>query len=283
MQEHEPLSVAVITHNEQRNVERCLRSVAWAAERLVVDCGSTDRTVAIARSCGARVIETDWPGFVAQRNRAIAATTHRWVLLLDADEWLTDAGADEIRRRLAAPAADGYSFNRRTAFSGAFLRGGWSPDWQLRLFRKDRGRVAGGAVHESVRLDAGAVTARMHERLPHLSYRSISDYVARVNRYTDLATADAPVGNSSADRVRLVFSPVARFLKVYLLKGGFRDGTRGWIVAWGSAFTVLLKYAKRIEQGRATDPGFRRVVPPTREDPEPWRRDVTGQAPGDQE
>jgi glycosyltransferase involved in cell wall biosynthesis len=267
----EPLSVAVITFNEERNVARCLRSVSWADEVVVLDCGSTDRTREIAREAGATVHRAPWAGFVEQKNGAIARTAHEWVLSLDADEWLTDEGAAELRRALVAPRADGYALRRRTSFCGRFLRGAWSPDWQLRLFRRSKGRFAGGPVHESVRMDEGARVARLREPLTHLAYRSVGDYVDRMNRYTGLAAGRLHAEGRRVSVGRMVLAPPLTFLKFWLLKRGFLDGVRGWIVSAGSAYYVLLKYAKLWELGRPVDAGFRSEVPPTPEDPDPGR------------
>ena len=239
-----PLSVAVITRNEEANIARCLDSVRWAEERLVVDCGSDDRTLEIARELGARVRVEPWQGYVAQKNLALELCTRPWVLSLDADEWLTPEGADEIRRALAEPSADGYAFNRSNRFCGRVLRYAWSPDWQLRMFRRGAGKFAGGRVHESVRLRSGSKVSRLRVSLQHEPYRSIGQYVERMNRYTDLAALSLHEQGRSAKLRQLVVSPSVAFFRVYVLKRGFLDGVRGWVVAAGAAFYVLLKYAK---------------------------------------
>jgi glycosyltransferase involved in cell wall biosynthesis len=269
-------SVVVITRDEELNLDRCLRSVAWADEILVVDSGSTDRTLEIAARHEARILCRDWPGYMAQKNFAVEQAHNDWVLSLDADEWLTDEVAEEIRRTLAAPRADAYALRRITAFSGAFLRRTWSPDWQSRLFRKGRASFAGGQVHESLRLADGAVSARLRQPMLHLGYRSIRDYVERMNRYTDLAADTLRQKQRGVPWARLVFSPPATFVKLYLIKGGFLDGLRGLVVAAGSAFYVLLKYAKLWEMRRAPSPEFLSAAGTTPEDGEPG---ATGDSP----
>ena len=264
-----PLSVAIITLNEERNLGRCLRSVAFAADVVVLDSGSTDRTRELARDLGARVIEEPWRGFAAQKNRAAALGRYPWVLSLDADEWLAEGSEREIREALAAPRADAYAFDRVSSFSGGFVRRTWGKDRHLRLYRKDRARFEGAHVHESLRLDAGSATARLASPLYHLSYRSISDYVDRMNRYTTLAARALEERGTRFSAGRVVVSPAAAFAKHYLLKGGWRDGMRGFVVSAGSAFYVLLKYAKLWEATREVDREFRSLVPPTPEDPEP--------------
>jgi glycosyltransferase involved in cell wall biosynthesis len=269
MARRQPLSVAVITYNEQRNLERCLTSVAFAEEIVVVDAGSTDRTRELAAAHGARVFDRRWTGYVEQKNAALERTSHPWVLSLDADEWLTAEGADEVRRVLAAPEAEAYAFNRLTVLSGGFVRHAWSPDWQIRLFRKDRARCAGGRVHESVRLERGARVGRLRSPMLHLSYRSLADYVERMNRYTDLAAATLEGRGPVRTGLRLLASPPAAFLKHYVLRRGFLDGVRGLVVSWGAAFHVLLKYAKLWELRRPAEPELVELAGATADDPDP--------------
>lgn len=265
----EPLSVAVITRDEERNLGRCLGSVAWADEIVVVDSGSTDRTVEIARRHGARVRIEPWRGFAAQKNLAIESTRNLWVLSLDADEWIDAAGADEIRGVLEAPGADAYDFDRVSSLCGAFLDHAWRPDRHVRLFRKDRARFEGGHVHESVALAEGARAARLRSPLYHLTYRTIDDYVDRLNRYTGLAARTLRERGRRPGVGRLVVGPPAAFVKHYVVKGGFLDGVRGLIAATGSAFYVFLKYAKAWEAARSRDARFEALVAPNAEDPDP--------------
>lgn len=256
MSEREPLSVTVITLNEERNLGRCLASVSWADELIVLDSGSTDGTVEIAERHGARVFTEEWQGFVTTKNSAVAKASHGWVLSLDADEWLTDEGADEIRSVLRSPDADAYAINRRSVFCGAFLEALWNPDWVVRLFRKDRAVFSGGHVHESIRMHRGSRVRKLREPLAHIPYRTIEDYVARMNRYTGLAADTLHEKGKSASITRMLFSPPLTFMKYYILKMGFRDGVRGLVVSAGSGFYVLLKYAKLWEKSRPTDPAL---------------------------
>ena len=253
--DREPLSVAVITRDEERNLARCLASVAWAEEILVVDSGSTDATATIAARYGARFLVREWSGYVEQKNFALDQVHHAWVLSLDADEWLSAEAAEEIRQVLHRPRAEAYALSRLTSFSGAFVRHVWRPDWQVRLLLRERGRFAGGRVHESLRMTPGARIERLRHPLLHLGYRSIADYVRRMNRYTDLAAADLKE-RGRLPWLRLLLSPPATFLKLYVWKRGFLDGVRGLTVSAGSAFYVLLKYAKLWELGRDPDAEF---------------------------
>lgn len=238
------LSVVVITLNEEANIERCLGSVAWADEKIVVDCGSNDRTVQTARALGARVIQREWSGYADQKNHAIDQAEHDWVLSLDADERLADAAAAEIRRVLAAPRADGYRIARRTVFCGDYVDRVWGGDRPLRLFRKSCGRFSGGPVHEAVRLSPGSTIERLAGPILHRGYASIHDYVDKLNRYTGLAASV----RGGFRPLRLWFGPPWTLFRLYVLKLGFLDGVRGWIIAAGSAYYVLVREAKSWER-----------------------------------
>jgi glycosyltransferase involved in cell wall biosynthesis len=269
MPEPQPLSVTVIARDEERNLGRCLASVAWADERVVVDSGSTDRTPAVASRHGARVVSNPWPGYAAQKNRAASEAQHAWILSLDADEWLEPGAEAEIRGVLAAPSCSAYAFRRLSAFAGGFLPRTWSPDLQVRLYRKDAARFAGGHVHESVRVDPPGRVGRLAAPLLHLTHRSVREQVDRLNRYSDLASRSALEEGRRFSRARLLVSPWAAFLKMYVLKGGARDGVRGLIAAVDHAHYVFLKNAKLWDRTRAIDQEFARRVPATPEDPEP--------------
>jgi len=261
------LSVVVIARNEERNLGRCLDSVAWAEERIVVDGESTDRTREVAEGRGARVIVQPWLGYRDQKNVAVDAATMDWILSLDADEWLPQETAEEVRDALENPGADVYGFARKTAVSGAFLRHTYGQDFQARLFRRGRARFGGGEVHERLEVAPGGKQRRFQGPILHRTYRSFAEYAARMNRYSDLgarAMAERPVS-----LLRLALSPPAAFLKMFVLRGGFLDGVRGLVVAAGQAHYVLLKYAKQWEATRAPDAEFARLVPPTPEDPDP--------------
>lgn len=265
----EPLSVIVLTRNEEKNLARCLASVAWADEIVVVDSESTDATRQIAERARARVFVRPWPGFREQWSFALAQTTHLWVLVLAADEWLPEDTAHEIRTVLEAPLADGYVCFRVTAFSGAFVRRAWHPDRQLRLFRKDRGSFEGGLVHESVQLAEGCRVERLRGRLLHLTYRSIHEFLDRMNRYTDLAAATLDAKGERFSVAGLLIRPPAAFFKYYVLRRGALDGMRGLVASVGAGAYVFLKLAKLWELHRESDPAFLQAAGATPEDPDP--------------
>lgn len=238
------LSVVLVTRNEEERLRACLESVAWADEIVVVDAESDDKTATIAREFTDRVVARPWPGYAAQKNVAIDLATGDWVLSLDADEVVSDALAADICGVLTADGpADGYAVPRRNIFWGRWVRhGGLYPDLQVRLFRRGRGRFTARAVHESVSVD-GRVE-RLAGHLEHRSYRDLSDFLARADRYATLAAEEAVAQGRRARLVDLVFRPLGRFLVMYVVRRGFLDGWRGFLLASLYAYYVLIRTAK---------------------------------------
>jgi len=245
-----PVSVTVITRNEASNIARALESVAWADDVVVVDCGSTDDTTAIARRYTERVFVREWPGYSAQKNHAATLAQHDWVLSLDADERVTPALAGEIQTLLAGePQARGYRMPRVTWHLGRWIRStDWYPDYQLRLYDRRAGSWVTRHVHESVRVDGRPGTLR-HE-LEHYAYRDLAEHFETMARYTDLAARQMRDEGRRATFAGLALHPPAAFLRNYVLKGGFRDGTAGLIVSGLNAWYVFLKLAKLWELQR---------------------------------
>jgi glycosyltransferase involved in cell wall biosynthesis len=241
------LSVTIVAWNEEERLRACLESVTWADEVIVVDAESTDKTVALAREFTDRVWVRPWPGFAAQKNFALEQATGDWVLSLDADERVTP----ELRARVARVLdedgpADGYSVPRRNMFWGAWVRhGGLYPDYQLRLFRRRAGRFLADAVHESVRVEGRVET--LGEALLHHSYRSLEDFVQRSNRYSTLAAGEWIRQGKRAGLADLIFRPLGRFLSMYIIRRGFLDGWRGFVLAVLYADYVFLRTAKAWE------------------------------------
>jgi len=242
----------VIACNEEANLPRCLDSASFADECVVVvDARSSDATEEIARARGARVVVHAYAGNVAQKNVALELATGDWIVALDADEALSTELAGELRSALAAAGdgVDGFEVNRLTWHLGRWIRhGDFHPDWQLRVFRRARARWTGIDPHGRVSVK-GAVQ-RLSGDLWHWSYRDLADQVQRIQEFSRVqARALAAEGR----RVRLsdlVLRPPARFVRAYLLKGGFRDGVPGFVVAAATAFHVFLKYAKLWELGQ---------------------------------
>lgn len=244
------LSVTVITLNEAERLRACLESVAWADEVIVVDAESHDKTLAVAREFTDRVWVRPWPGFAAQKNFALEQATGDWVLSLDADEQVSAELQAEIRALLGGdPPHDGYAVPRRNLFLGQWVRhGGLHPDWQLRLFRRGRGRFVERAVHEAVEV-LGPV-GRLRGHLVHRSYEGLGDFFERAHRYATLAAADLVRAGARARTRDLLLRPLGRFLAMYVARGGFLDGRKGLLLAALYAYYVFMRTAKVWEATR---------------------------------
>jgi glycosyltransferase involved in cell wall biosynthesis len=244
------LSVAVITLDEEARLRRCLESVAWADEIVVVDAESHDKTVQIAREFTDRVIVRPWAGFPAQKNFALDQCEGDWVLSLDADEEAAPELGHELVATVADPrACDGYAVRRRNMFLGRWIRyGGLYPDWQVRLFRRGRGRFAERAVHESVTV-AGPV-GRLAGHLIHRSYEGVRDFIERANRYSSLAAEQMIREGRRVRTAELIVRPLGRFLSMYVIQRGFLDGRRGLLLATLYAYYVFMRSAKLWEVTR---------------------------------
>jgi glycosyltransferase involved in cell wall biosynthesis len=238
------LSVVVITLNAERRLRTCLASVAWADDLVVVDAGSDDETVAIAREFTDRVVVRGWPGYAAQKNFALEQARGDFVLSLDADEEVLPELGEELRALLARPTPHaGWAVRRRNICWGAWVRhGGLYPDWQVRLVRRGRGRFADRAVHESLVVD-GPV-GRLRHDLRHWTYDSVAQWVERANRYTSLAAEDGGARGRRPGARALLLRPLGRFLAMYLVRAGFLDGRRGLLLAGLSAYYVFMRSAK---------------------------------------
>ena len=246
-----PLSVTIITRNESAHIEACLASVDWADERLVVDCGSTDDTVALAARAGARVVAHDWPGYAAQKNFAASHAVHDWILSIDADERVTPELAREIQGLMTSePAPPGFRIPRITWHLGRWFRTtDWYPDPQLRLYDRRRGRWKTRRVHESV--DVDGAPGQLAHHLQHYAYRDIAHHLETMNRYTTLAAEDLFESGRRVGAGDLLVHPIAAFLRNYVLRRGIVDGAPGLIVSAMNAYYVFLKIAKLWELGRA--------------------------------
>lgn len=243
----DPLSATLITYNEEANIEEALQSIAWVDEIVVVDRASTDRTVDICRRYTDRVFDRGWTGFVDQKNHAVSLASHDWILSLDADERVGPELRREIEqlRKTGLP-QPGYRIPRVAFFMGRWIRhGDWYPDYQLRLFDRRRGRWAGGRVHESVRVEG--IPGVLRGEIRHYTYRSLSNYLRRLETYSSLAAQDYLQKGRRASMFKVLGNPFVAFVKGYLLKRGFLDGSPGLMVAIMGAVSVFFKYAKLYE------------------------------------
>lgn len=238
------LSVIIIVKNESANIRDCIASVAWADQIIVVDSGSTDDTVGIARKMGAEVyVHADWRGFGPQKNRALDYATHEWVLSIDADERITPQLRVEIESVLQNPQADGYEISRLSSFCGRFMHhSGWSPDYVLRLFRRDQGRFSDVLVHESVQLQ-GSV-AELKQPLLHYSYLDFDDVLVKLNNYSSAASLMLERREKKGSLRQAVIHGLWAFFRTYVLRAGFLDGREGFMLAVMNAENSYYRYIK---------------------------------------
>jgi len=243
------LTACIITYNEERHIRDCLDSLSFCPVVLVVDSHSTDATREIARERGARVLARDWPGHIPQMSFAVEQAGTEWVLWLDADERVTAELRREIEAALSGPdPADGYGFNRRNIYLGRWVRhGGWYPDRKVRLFRRSRGRIGGVTPHNVVRMETGTRTARLRGDLKHLTFETIGQHVASINRYTNITAAEMVRRGRRFLGLRQWLNPAGRFLRMIVLQAGWLDGWRGFVLAGLGAFDEFLRHAKARE------------------------------------
>ena len=244
------LSVVIITRNEAANIAGAIESVSWIDDIVVVDSGSTDDTVAIARRHTDRVFTRKWEGYGAQKNYATGLAAHDWVLSLDADERVSPELAAEIDAVLRrSPPVQGYRIPRTTRYLGRWIRStDWYPDHQLRLYDRRVAEWNARYVHESVTVD-GRV-GRLRSEVLHYAYDGLSDHLSTINHYTTLAARQMLDDGRRAGPLDLIAHPPLVFLRNYVLRRGFRDGIPGLIVSLMNSYYVFLKFAKLWEHHR---------------------------------
>ncbi|MFZ5773921.1 MAG: glycosyltransferase family 2 protein [Thermodesulfobacteriota bacterium] len=252
-----PLSVAIITRNEEARLPDCLASVAFASEVVVVDSGSSDRTVEIANRFGARVHSEPWRGFGRQKQLAIERCTQPWVLVLDADERVSLELAAELRALFAAsPTASAWSMPRKNYFCGHWLRhAGWWPDRVVRLFRRGKARMNDRLVHEALEVD-GPV-AELAGPLLHLTNRDLAHTLAKINQYSSAGAEELARRGERGSVGKALARAAWAFLHGYILRLGLLDGAAGLAQALAHAVNTLFKYLKLWERQQRGNGGRR--------------------------
>ena len=238
------LGVAIITKNAALRLGQCLDSVAFADEIVVLDSGSTDATLDIARAHGARVLQTtDWPGFGPQKNRALDALATDWVLSIDADEVVSPELAASMRAAIAAPQAEVYAVDRLSSFCGAWIRhSGWYPDWIPRLFRRGKARFSEDLVHERLVFEASA--QRLAGKLLHYSYEDFDAVLRKLDAYSGAGARQRAASGKSGSFGTAVARGAWAFVRTYVLRAGFLDGRAGFQIAVFNAETVYYRFLK---------------------------------------
>jgi glycosyltransferase involved in cell wall biosynthesis len=246
------LSAILITKNEALDVGTCLASISgWTDEIIVLDCGSVDGTQDICRSFGARVVETDWPGFGVQKQRALDLCTSDWILSIDADEYVSESLRDEIVSQLThsesaiETAADAYALHRKSSYCDVWINHtGWGNDYVTRLFKRDGAAFSDDAIHEKVLLKPAAVVRRMNGALMHNSFRDFEEVLQKINDYSSLGARRSASKRKRGGIAQGLLHGGWTFIRSYLLQRGFLDGGMGLILSISNAQGAFYKYLK---------------------------------------
>jgi glycosyltransferase involved in cell wall biosynthesis len=238
-----PVSVVIVTRNEEKNIGDALESVKDFEDIVVVDSFSEDRTVEICKKYTYRVYQHEWQGYAKQKQMAVDYAEKPWVLILDADERVTQRLKSEIMEEIKNASFSGFYIPRKNFFLGKWIRhGGWRPDYTLRLFLKDMAFIEDRKVHEKV-VVKGKV-GYLKNPLEHYTYRTVSDYIKKMDRYSTLSAEELREKGVNPGLITMVVHPLSTFFKMFFLRGGFMDGIHGLILAILYSYYTLLKYLK---------------------------------------
>lgn len=238
-----PISAVIITLNEASNIAACIQALQKvAAEILVIDSGSTDGTVALARQLGAKVIESKWQGYAATKNYGNKLASHNWILSIDADEVVSETLAENINALPLDP-RHVYSLDRLTNYCGQWIRhSGWYPEWKTRLFHRDSANWEGAFVHEQLKHANSLAVKKLNGKLYHYSYKTYDEHLERIQKYALLSAQAMQAKGQQSTLLKCWGSPILRFFKTLILKTAFLDGKNGWIISIRNAKLVHWKY-----------------------------------------
>jgi glycosyltransferase involved in cell wall biosynthesis len=270
------VSVIITTFNEEANVADCVESTLWADEIVLVDSYSTDQTVEIARRYPIQILEREYFGSAAQKNWAMDRVANEWVLIVDADERVTEPLAREILTTLSTqPSVYGFYIRRENVFVDRVIRhSGWSTDKVVRLFRRDKGRYPNRRVHADLEIE-GAVPVMRHPFL-HYTFRSFDQYFPKFLNYAEWGAAQAFRDGRRAGLTEIVFRPWWRFVRTYFVQLGALDGMHGFVLCALQAFGVFLKYARLWEYGIRSRRGEQIRLPAFDDSISTWKRPEEG-------
>lgn len=247
-----PISITIITLNEECNIARCLDSVAWADEVVVVDSGSKDKTLEIARSKGAKVFSNPWKGYGQQKNFAQDQTQNDWVLNIDADEVVSEDLKNEVLATLKLGQegkleARGFAIPRRTFYLGKWiLNGGWYPNYLVRFANKKVSRWSEPEIHEA--LEVQGPIQKLQSDLEHFTFEGIEDQVLANLKYAKLGARELNRRHRRPSLLKQILKPWWKFVETYFLKSGWRDGWAGFVISVNAAYSVFLKFSFQLEE-----------------------------------
>jgi glycosyltransferase involved in cell wall biosynthesis len=242
------LSIVIITKNEENNISECLASIAWADEIIVVDNNSTDNTVAICRQFTDKILITkDWPGFGKQKNRALEQASGEWILSIDADERISKTLSEEIKQAISGSSISSKSafrIPRLSRYCGRWIKhSGWSPDYVLRLFRRDSARFSDDIVHEKVELLKGEL-GTLKTPIKHYSFNSLEEVLIKTNTYSTANALKSYQQGKKSSLSKAILHGLWAFFRTYILRAGFLDGREGFILAISNAEGTYYRYIK---------------------------------------
>jgi glycosyltransferase involved in cell wall biosynthesis len=244
------VSAVIITKNNEQTIQDCLTSILWADEIVIVDSGSTDKTIEICKSFNCKIVSTPWLGFGKTKQLAVNNASNEWIFSIDSDEVCSPALRDKIMSVLENSEYDGYTIKRTTFYLGKPIKYcGWQRDFPLRLFNKEKGTFNERPIHEYVELN-GSI-GRINSILYHYSFPTLSSHFQKMDSYTDLSAEEAYSEGKKSSIVAAVLNGVFKFIKMYFLKLGLLDGTAGFVLCKNSAFGVYLKHLKIYELGHS--------------------------------
>lgn len=237
------LSVIIITKNEEQHIQRCLESVSWADEIIVLDSGSQDNTVTLAKAYTSQVFSTDWPGFGLQKQRALEKAQHDWVFSIDADEYVSAELRAQLQQAMIDAKFDGFEIPRLSSYCGREIKhGGWWPDYVLRLFKRRKGNFSPELVHERVEL-TGSI-GQLTEPLLHEAFVSPEEVLQKINSYSTLGARKLQAEGKKASLTEAILKGLWTFVRTYFFKASFLDGQHGFLLAISNAEGAFYKYVK---------------------------------------
>ena len=260
--DHLKVSAVIVCCDEEENVERCLQSLTWTDEIVVVDSFSQDRTVELCRKYTSRIFQREWSGMARQREYAVSLAQNEWVFAVDADEVVTETLRDEVLMRLSEDrnGNSGYYIKRHSYYLGKWINhGGWYPDFKLRLFRKDKVYVGGENPHDKCFVHGK--TAKLKGEMIHYPYKNISRQLRTIDSYSDIVSEKLFQEKVAFPLVKMFIKPFVKFLETYIYKLGFLDGLPGFVISALSSYHVFMKYAKLWEKRNAVKHESTQVVP----------------------